>query len=343
MSDEQTGEKTEQPTAKKLRDSKKKGQVAQSKQAVSMVIVIVGAFYIYFGFGFHLNWLNELLDYSIGFPEKTLKTYQYDGIGLFFEFVLYMILPLPALLAFLVVLMTQLIAGGVFSFESLKPKPEKFNPVKNIKNMFSVSSLYKLLFGLTIALYAAIVGVKIFDIFKPNLTYALYCGLACEAVVIGKMILYIFLCFAILFIVFIILDIKIEKMIWIKNLKMTKDEVKREYKQNEGDPLIKSKRRQIARENIQGLRLSDIAFVIAGSEIVLGFVFDRKDYPVPFLAFKARSEGGKLLVQYAKDHKKPVEFSDALVQKVIRQMKLNSWTPQSLYPDMIDLVKRHKI
>lgn len=340
---ESTGEKTEQPTAKKLRDSKKKGQVAQSKQSVSMGIVTVGSFYIYFTFGMHVDWMNDFLDYSIDFPSKTLSSYRDQGLGILFEFLTLMLLPLPALLAVIVVLMTQMIAGGVFSFESLKFKPEKFNPATNIKNMFSVSSLYNLIFGLVIAIYATIVGVKVFSMVKPDLTYALYCGLVCQAYVIGKMVFYILLAFAIVFFVFVIFDIKIQKMIWTKNLKMTKDEVKREYKQNEGDPMIKGQRRQIARENLTAPRPSDITYVVAGSEIALGFVFDRKNYPVPFMAFKSSGQGAKRLVKYAQANRKPVDFSDTLVKKILRSAKLNQFIPESLYPPMIDIVRRYKL
>lgn len=337
----ESGEKTEQPTAKKLRDSKKKGQVPQTKQAVSMVVVIIGCFYTYFTFGTQKNWLVGLLDYCLDFSGKSLDTFRFNGKGLLTEFLVYMIFPLPVLITAFVILATQMIAGGVFSLESMKFKPEKFNPAKNLKNMFSLSSLYNLVFGLVMGGYAYIVGSSVFKMFKSSLTYSIYCGLECEAAVVTRLVFLIIVSFALLMFVFILLDIKIQKMLHIKNLKMTKDEVKREHKQSEGDPMLKGERKNIARENVQGPRPSDIAFVVAGSEISLGFLFDNENYQVPYLAFKGRAEGARRMVQFAQANRRPVDFSDALVKHILKNMKQNNYAPRKLFPVMREIIQRH--
>lgn len=244
------GEKTEKATPKKRQDVRKKGQTAKSQDINTAVILLfVFAVLIFLGPSIIQNFLNIFLMtfekyFLMDLTENSLETI---AIETFLQ-LLKIIAPI-----FLVAIIAALIAnyiqvGVLFTGEPLKMKLEKLDPIKGFKRIFSLRAIVELVKSI---LKVSIIGVIGFVFLQNNLPEILNLitstpanSLAAVASVAGKMGLY--MGGALLFIA--ILDYMYQKYDFEKNIRMSKQDIKDEHKNIEGDPLIKSRIKQRQRE-----------------------------------------------------------------------------------------------
>ncbi|NCU16516.1 flagellar biosynthesis protein FlhB [Pallidibacillus pasinlerensis] len=244
------GEKTEKATPKKRQDVRKKGQTAKSQDINTAVILLfVFAVLIFLGPSIIQNFLNIFLMtfekyFLMDLTENSLETI---AIETFLQ-LLKIIAPI-----FLVAIIAALIAnyiqvGVLFTGEPLKMKLEKLDPIKGFKRIFSLRAIVELVKSI---LKVSIIGVIGFIFLQNNLPEILNLitstpanSLAAVASVAGKMGLY--MGGALLFIA--ILDYMYQKYDFEKNIRMSKQDIKDEHKNIEGDPLIKSRIKQRQRE-----------------------------------------------------------------------------------------------
>lgn len=268
MADESSSqEKTEEATPKRLRDARKKGQVSKSRDLNTVVIIIAAFGAIAALKNFISDCLRSSMHAAFDFASKT----EIDNEDLFLfaqhSFYIYVkaIAPYLGIVLFVSVFIGFLQVGPVFSAEPLKPQTKRLNMFQNLKNMFKVTMLVELVKNI----------LKVFLVFflayltiKNNLNEVVMTvmGTLPQSTAVATHILVSFLVKVfICFIVVAMLDFAFQRWHYKKELKMTKEEVKREYKQDEGDPLIKSHRRQLHRE----LAMSDMKRSVAASDVVV--------------------------------------------------------------------------
>lgn len=246
--DGEGGEKTESATPKKLEDARKKGQVAKSMDAITAVSLLVFFF---------------LLKLLMAFLGSQFK----DGFSLFFgkisdvtkdEFNLQMacailqqliqkitIICLPFLLStFIVAFAVNIVqVKWKVSFEPVKPKFDKFNPVNGVKRLFSKDKIMELLKSIA-KICVIIYVVKNYLEDKWALVMNMYSYTLTQGLeLLGDIIINIGLRISALFVVIAVVDIVYQKWKFQEDMKMTKQEVKDEYKQSEGDPKVKSQQK----------------------------------------------------------------------------------------------------
>lgn len=246
--DGEGGEKTESATPKKLEDARKKGQVAKSMDAITAVSLLVFFF---------------LLKLLMAFLGSQFK----DGFSLFFgkisdvtknEFNLQMacailqqliqkitIICLPFLLStFIIAFAVNIVqVKWKVSFEPIKPKFDKFNPVNGVKRLFSKDKIMELLKSIA-KICVIIYVVKNYLEDKWALVMNMYSYTLTQGLeLLGDIIINIGLRISALFVVIAVVDIVYQKWKFQEDMKMTKQEVKDEYKQSEGDPKVKSQQK----------------------------------------------------------------------------------------------------
>lgn len=245
-------EKTEQPTAKKIRDARKKGQIANSKDVTSTALLII--IFAYFGIRREavLQALGELIEIPatlynepfIGACQRIMAA----GLSVFVQVVL------PCLL---LVIITGLAAhmlqfGLLLAFESVKPDLNKLNPISKLKQIFSMKNLVEFLKS---AFKIMFLGILLYFVIRNALDPLLktpFMNLE-DLMDVMPSIMKTFIYNVIFaYIVVAFIDFVFQRRNHLKQLMMTKDEVKREFKEQEGDPTIKGKRKQMHRELLQG-------------------------------------------------------------------------------------------
>lgn len=248
--EENQQEKTEEPSEKKLLDARKKGQIANSREVTTFFMLLISALIIFISFP---SFMKDLLLTSMSFIEKpheysfsphdvrafTSQTIL-DVIGiLFVPFLLFLIAPLIG---------GFLQTGFLFTLEPIKPKLSKISLKSGFKKIFSARSLMEFLKGIIKIIIVATISVIILypEVSKlPNLIFRESKYILSY---IHILVLKLFAGVVAIMAIVAALDYLYQRYDHRKKLRMTKQEVKDEYKQTEGDPTVKSRIRQIRAE-----------------------------------------------------------------------------------------------
>ncbi|UQB41675.1 flagellar biosynthesis protein FlhB [Thiomicrospira microaerophila] len=246
-------EKTEDPSEKKLREAREKGQVARSKELTTFLMVISAALFLYFWgpqmiASFEMIMVQGLSldrDHAYDFNKMLDKM-----LGLVVASIM-MLMPFFLLMVFVAIVGSSLLGGFNFSSQAMAPKFSKLNPLKGLKRMVSMQALMELLkalgkFGLVLAVAIAFLWYAFGEVVSIG-SQSLHVALAHAA----KIIVEAFILVSLALIVIAMIDVPFQIYQHMNQLKMTKQEVKEEYKQQEGNPEVKARIRQIQREMSQ--------------------------------------------------------------------------------------------
>ncbi|MGI5863685.1 MAG: type III secretion system export apparatus subunit SctU [Myxococcales bacterium] len=264
---EQSGEKTEEATPKKLEDARKKGQVWKSRDMTGAFVFLAGFFCMAALFPFIFEKAKE--SFALTFSKMSLKVITSEDIaqaaydGLFAIIVLTASVALAGALAG--ALSDFLQVGALFTLDPVKPRLEKLNPIQGLKNLFSKKQLVELLKSTAKLLLACYVA---YSVVKGEL------GLLVGSVrgtpeqimtATGSLAYALVTRMALLLVLLAIFDLWWQRRSYLKDQMMTKDEVKREYKESEGDPHHKAKRKEMHQEIIESAMMEDVA----GADVVI--------------------------------------------------------------------------
>lgn len=243
-----SGEKTEQPTAKKLRDARKKGQVAKSQEIVSSALILALIAVLFAFADYYMSHISALLLLPSELAYQGFQDALIDVAIAIAKEMVYLLAPIILVAALIAIFSNMGQFGFLFSGESIKPDIKKINPVEGAKRIFSLKSVIEFIKSiLKVSLLSCIIWVTL----QGNINTLMQiptCGLECVPAVTGVMIKQLMIISSVGFVVIAAADFAYQKFDHTKKLKMSKDEVKREYKEMEGSPEIKSKRRQLHQE-----------------------------------------------------------------------------------------------
>lgn len=282
---EDKSSKTEQPTPKRLRDARNKGQVAKSREIVSTALTISIFIFFWFSWPYQLERCKEIIllptqFYHIPFAEalKTLSDL------LLLEFV-YLVLPLIVLVIAIGLLANTLQFGLLFAVETVVPKLEKLSPIKGLQRIFSARTVIEAVKSI---IKMILISTLLFFVIKNSISDLVQmpvCDIACLTAVtsalMGKIVLYV----TPGFIVIAVIDYLFQKAQHIKDNKMTKEEVKKEYKDREGDPIVKGQRQQLHQQlvtdnTLQAVKQASVLITGSHSAVALWYDKDKTIYPV---------------------------------------------------------------
>ena len=285
-----SAEKTEQPTAKKLRDARRQGQVVKSKEIVSSALIL-SLVALLMGFSdYYLEHLGKLLLLPAEYIDLPFRQALETILENLLQELLYLLAPVLLVAALVVVLSHVGQYGFLLSLDSVKPDLKKINPVEGAKKIFSIRSLVEFLKS---TLKVALLSLLVWLTLQGNLASLLRipaCGLDCVAPVSGLMLRQLMLVCAVGFLAIAVADYAFERHQHYKQLRMSKDEVKREYKEMEGSPEIKSKRRQFHQELQSSNLRADVrrsSVIVANpTHVAIGIRYRRGETPLPLITLK---------------------------------------------------------
>lgn len=331
-----SGEKTEQPTPKKLRDARKKGQVSHSKETVSAILIVSLFVYFWFSVGSILETIQTMLVTPPQFYNEEFLV----ALMVISERIFNMSIGILAQIIFLVIVMGMgsniFQVGFLFTLHPLKPELSKLSPEKGFKKIFSLKNLMEFVKS---TIKILVLGGLIFFVVKNAIQYLVIlpsCGMSCVGSLV-KSILGVFLFYtAVAFVVIAIWDFWFQGRQHTNQLKMSKDEVKREYKEMEGDPIIKSKRRSIHQsmldENLDD-KVQDSAVVVTNPThlaVCLQYDFDAKKKTLPIISAKGEGYVAARIVKLAQKHDVPIMQHVNLARSMFIDGKLGHFIPSAL-------------
>jgi len=246
-------EKSEEPTQKKLDDAREKGQVPRSKELTTLLMTFSAAIFMLMYGGVMMQEFIDLVTKGISFDRNVAFDTQ-KMIDLMTALAIqgvFLILPFILVMVIIALLSPTLLGGWSFSAKALAPKFSKLNPAAGIKRMFSVKALLELTKA-----FAKFSLVMIMATYFLYTTFDEVIGLGIEPLKFamahsGSLIVQAFIFVSLSLLIVAAIDVPFQLWDHNKQLKMTKQEVKEEYKQQEGNPEVKGRIRQVQREMSQ--------------------------------------------------------------------------------------------
>ena len=345
-----SGDKTEQPTPKKLEDARKKGDVSKSKEVTSTVVLILwlglGALTVtYAGVRFAALW--DLLFATIGQGwEITGFAGAARDIGAkAAELAVMLVAMLLVPVAAVGTLADFLQIGPVLAFDKIKPNLEHLNPVEGFKRMFSMDNVIEVVKALVKTALLFVVGWLLVKSALPQIVMlARSAELSAQALsgLIWALTIKLMAWTVALFAGLSLLDAAYQKYSFMKKMRMSMRDIKQEMKESEGDPHIKGKRRQLAQEwsqsNATQAARGAAALVVNPTHIAIAIDYDRELNPVPTIAAKAEGHIARAMRQAAEEAGVPIVRNIPLARDLLKRGEVGEIIPADLFDIIAEVI-----
>ena len=346
MADQDSGDKQFDATPHKLKEAHKKGQIFKSKDLTQLVTFIVGFFMIYYNAGF--IWENFAKLFNTLWSQIPQKSLSVIGGGFIFyhSWYCFVIIILPLLLALLAIAVVVEFAqvGPIFTTETMKFSLEKLNPFEGFKKIiFNVRSLFELIksvFKVGVLGYIAFLSFKRF---MPEVLSLIEVGNRFGSIAVLGKVFYDFAVKSIIFLLVIsILDYLFQRWKFMSDQKMTFKELKDEFKQTEGDPLIKSIRRQKQQQIAYGQMMAQVQeadFVVKNpAHVAMALKYDPQMDSAPRVLAKGSELIAQQIIEIAEKFGIPIIENIPLARALFRIVRVNQEIPAELYRAIAEIL-----
>mgnify|MGYP002519391618 CR=1 FL=1 len=336
-------EKTEEATSKKIEDARKDGNVPKSQDAAAVVTLIVAFIAVLFTIGFLSERIMNLYRYYQGFigVEIDLKMLHAIAINTMIEIVI-MLLPIVLSIMIAGIAGNLMQFGFIFTTKPITPNLNKINPIKGFANLFSMKKLVE---SLKIILKVAIVfGIAFAFLlqFMTELPRVELFGLGDQlrwfrekAIIIAAVVI-------IAFIFIGILDIFLVRFQYFKSLRMSKQEVKDEYKQMEGDPQVKGRIRRLQMEAARRRMIQDVAaadvVITNPTHYAVALRYDNTKEPAPKVLAKGVDFLALKIKEIAYENQIAVLENPPLARELYRACEVGELIPRELFKAVAEVL-----
>ncbi|WP_339781221.1 flagellar biosynthesis protein FlhB [uncultured Marinobacter sp.] len=330
-------EKTEEATPRRLEKAREDGQTARSKELATMAVLIAGAGGLLI-FGTQLSASMEaIMRDAFTLERSAIFDTQHMSIQLLASTkeAAWALAPILLLLLIAAVAGSIGIGGLLFSGKAIAPKPNRMDPMKGLGRMFSMRSLIELVkaiakVGLVMAVAILILSIRTEDLLAiaeesavPAMEHVLWTlgwsffVLACATIVIAM------------------IDVPFQIFDHQKKLRMTKQEVKDEYKDTEGKPEVKGKIRQLQREMAQRRMMQDVptadVVITNPTHYAVALKYDSDSMGAPMVVAKGNDETAFKIMEIAREYKVEILRTPPLARAVYHNSDIGDEIPDGLY------------
>nr|WP_321402445.1 flagellar biosynthesis protein FlhB [uncultured Desulfobacter sp.] len=338
------GEKTENASGRKLGKARDEGQVAKSQEIPSVFIVLAGITALYATAPFFYQNCVEVFRHNFMF-ERALELNRSDLTNMLIyhaKKIFLMCLPVFAVVCFISVVSNIAQVGFHISWKVLEPKFTKLNPINGFKSKFSSSSTIEFLKSLakltviSIVCYLATRG----DISKMLTLYDN--SIAQILLFLFVKSFWIFIKVCIIMILVAILDYAFQKWKFLEDQKMTKQEVKDERKQTEGDPAVKSRIRQLqmaaARKRMMAAVPHADVVVTNPTHLAVALQYDKEKMDAPSVVAKGAGAVAENIKKIARENDVPIIEDKPLARNLYRTVDIGNQVPLEYYQAVAELL-----
>ncbi len=344
MAGENDQEKTEQPTGKKLAKARLEGQVAVSKEVPSVLILLFSLSIFFFSGSWILarliNCMKGLLQ-NIGSVSLGVMSLHLLLFTVFKEIII-ILAPLMTAVVLAGVIGHVAQFGFLFTGKPLAPKFSKLDPIKGMKKLFSMKACVELVKML--AKTGAVGGVAFIMVREEADKFPLLIRMEVWEILafIGRVSFKICFYTCIVLIILAALDFAFQKWQHIKSLKMTKQEVKDEAKQSEGDPQIKARiksaQMEMARRRMMEAVPAADVIITNPTRLAIALRFDAKKMTAPKVIAKGSGFIAGRIKEIAMEHGIPIVEEKPLAQALYKTVEIDDLIPAALYQAVAEVL-----
>lgn len=348
--DGEGGEKTEPATDKKLRDARDEGKVAKSKELTAafdliVLFLVLKVFMSFVGeklLGFFSYIYNRMPD----FLHETQKDMSSVTVGNFMNDIIlqFLLTCLPFFIFGVVVtiLVSIVQVGWKVTTKPMAPKLDKFNPINGFKRIFSKDAIFELIksvLKIGVILYMAYSSIKS----HQNDIFILYeLPLKRAVALVGDIIINTGLKISIVYLIVGIVDYIYNKHKFNEDMKMTKQEVKDEFKNTEGDPAIKGQQRKRMQEAAQRRMMQDVpkadVVITNPTHFAVAIKYDADTNQAPVVTAKGQDYVAMKIKEIARDNNIRIVENKPLARMLFHNVELGAEIPPELYQSVAEIL-----
>ena len=334
---DQDQERTEEATSRRREDAREKGQVARSTEIVSVGILVACLIYFYFGASGLLKNIMELM--TSGFRSAGQFNLTQDSLTYLISDYIFkgftILFPIMLTIIVAAILGNILQVGVMFSSESVNPQFSKIDPVKGFQRLFSARSIVELIKNIC---KICIISMVAYFVVKGELANVIplmdqsiwgiltYFGRICFKIILTTTIILVLLA---------ILDYIYQRWEYEKSLRMSKQEIKDEYKNTEGDPLIKSRIRRLQREIAQKRMMAQVpkadVIITNPTHLAVAIQYDHENMMAPKVVAKGANLIADKIKEIARENDVPIVEDKPLAQVLYKMVDIDQLIPEDLY------------
>lgn len=336
--------RTERPTPRRLQKAREKGQVARSKEVPAAVILVGGLFFLSFAGTGMLNTLKSQLSHFLSITPPTDLSFSYvrDLARTAFVHMMFLIMPITVTVCILGVAANAVQGGLTISWHQLGFRFEKLMPTNGLSRIFSKNGVVELLKSLVILCGVSYLSYQVVMEHLPlyprlvlmdgrQLLY--WTGLICYQVCLRVGIFLLILAIA---------DYAFQRYRFLEQLKMTKQEVKDEFKEMEGDPLTRARVRRIQRELAHKRMMSAVptadVVITNPTHYAVALTYKMNEMDAPQVVAKGVGFLALRIKELAQKHDVPMVENRALAQMLYKTVEIGACIPANLYKAVAEIL-----
>ena len=338
MAENQDGqEKSQEPTAKRIADARKKGQVPRSRELNTTAITVIGlvgmmAMAPRFTEGFHKLFEQQFaLDRADIFDPNAMLGHLVNAIG----DALLMLLPFFALMVGVALLSSIALGGFNVSFQAMQPKLSKLDPIKGMKRIFSVKGLMEMVKSLGKFVLVAVSTVVLLKAWAGDLLRLGDLGVEQSLGQAMNMVAWSALLLSSTLILMALIDVPFQLWQHKRDLKMTQQEVREEYKETEGKPEVKGRIRQMQREIAQRRMMAEVpqadVIVTNPTHYAVALRYDPERMQAPLVVAKGKNLIAANIREIGATHQVPLVEAPVLARAIYFNAEINQQIPAALF------------
>ncbi len=349
------GDKTEKPTPKKLRDARKKGDVAKSKDVGAAFTTLTFCLLFAVAIGYGASLVADFARQSVELATRGEFLDQADRLG---SRALWLMLGLSAMilvpLAAIGLAIEFLQTGPILTGEKIKPSLDKLNPVEGLKRMFGKDGLVELaktlLKVIALSVVTAIVFMTTLETLGGLTRQALFSETANGGVIAGErtavyfysVTLQLLICCAFLFLAIAMIDRIHQQHSFMKKMQMSRRDIKQEHKNEEGDPMVRSERRQMhqqwAENNAARATARSSALLVNPTHIAIALDHDPEKAPIPVVAAKGTGPLAQLMREVARAEGVPIIRNVMAARSLSARCEVGEMVPEDMFEAIAEII-----
>ncbi len=341
MADDQ--EKTEEPTSKKIEDAREEGNVPKSQDFSGFITLFVAVLAMFWLIRFMASKIENLYRYYISFVGSEITQDKIFSMSLFtLKELLLAVLPIALFVAAAGILAAFIQYGFVFTTKPLTPDLKKIDPIKGMKNLVSMKKLIetvkvvlKVAFVFAIAFYFLITFVK-------QLPHVIYYSIFEQIIWLRDKAILLTSVMLILFLVLALADLLIVRYQYFKDLKMSKQEIKDEFKQMEGDPIIKSRIKKLQMQLAQKRMMQEVpnadVIITNPTHYAVAIRYDKTKDTSPVVVAKGIDTIALKIKEIGREHMVQIVENPPLARELYKLCDIDKNIPEILYKAVAEVL-----
>lgn len=338
------GEKTEKATPKKREDERKKGSVAKS-QDVNTAFILLFSFIILAAFGSfmggHMQSVYKNVFTNFIHWEVTVESVRRVFLELLTSF-FYIIGPIMLMSLVISVAANLLQVGFLFTTEPLKFDLKKIDPIKGAKRIFSVRALVELLKSFLKISFIGTITFTVIWMFKDDILMLAFKTPETAVAFFGQVTIIMGVAATIALLFLAVLDYLYQRYDFEKNIRMSKQDIKDEHKNIEGDPLIKSKMREQQREIAMRRMMEEVphadVVITNPTHYAIAIKYDELVAEAPYVVAKGKDDIALRIIDVAKEHSVMTIENKPLARSLYAKVEIDETIPEDFFQAVAEVL-----